>query len=53
MKGKYSLWRIALGLIIAGAVLLVVGYAMTGFNSEAYAPFAHQWYSVVNFSSQG
>ena len=53
MKGKYSLWRVALGLIVAGVVLLVVGYAMTGFNSAAYTPFAHQGYAVINFSPHG
>ncbi|WP_461215603.1 hypothetical protein [Lacticaseibacillus sp. GG6-2] len=49
MKKKLSVWRLAAGLMAVGVLVALVGFALSGFNPEAYGAYANQWYTVVHF----
>lgn len=49
MKTKLSVWRVGVGLLAVGVLLALAGFAFSGFNPEAYAAYANQWYTVFHF----
>lgn len=50
MRIKHLVPKVAAYLIGSGLLLLLLGYALSGFSIEQYktTPDHHRWYNVVN-----
>lgn len=46
---SFKLWKLSVGLIVVGAVVLMLGFLMSGGNWHAYQPYHDRWYSIVHY----
>ncbi|GAA2899240.1 hypothetical protein P7H00_01810 [Enterococcus pseudoavium] len=53
MKTKLLVPKLATYLLGAGILIMLLGYALSGFSPERYRMSYddHHWYNVVNFHS--
>ncbi|MGM0169336.1 hypothetical protein IGI39_003652 [Enterococcus sp. AZ135] len=51
MRSKHLIPKLATYLIGAGVILMMLGYALSGFSPERYAQHNddRHWYNVVGF----
>lgn len=53
MKSKLLLPKVATYLISGGLLLILLGYALSGFSPDRYTDYdAHHWYNVINFYNE-
>lgn len=53
MKSKLLLPKVATYLISGGILLILLGYALSGFSPDRYMEYDNRhWYNVVNIYSE-